>query len=328
MGSLTNYPFGLASFGIPLLGSVGGIPFTGKYFFVNPASGLDGNQGNSPQAALQTLTDAYDQCVAGRNDVVILIGDGSTAATARLSSTLVWAKNATHLCGITAPSFEAQRARISTVSGATTNLNPLIQVTASGCMFSNFSTFEGIGQASTDENLIEITGSRNYFGNVQLGGMGAAAGAARAGSYILYLNGGGENLFEHCAIGLETIQRSAANASVRVRNGAQRNKFIDCIFPMAASATSPLYVDVNATNALNGSSMLFKRCTFQNLVNISGALQPAVTATVAADANGVVFFDQCSTMAAKWAAAGAMVKVTGPAANGFSGGVFTNAADS
>lgn len=318
---------GLTVAGVPTMG-MSSLLFTGNWYFCDYANGSDGATGAADDP-LKTITRAYALCTAGNNDVVVIIGDGSTTATQRLEASFDWAKNATHLIGMTAPVWEAQRARISTLTTATVNINPLMTVSASGCMFANFSFFQGVGQSATDEQLISITGDRNYFGNIQFGGMGAAAGAARAGSYIIALTDGDENTFEHCTIGLETIQRSAANASVLVRSGSQRNTFNDCMFVMAASATSPLYVDANATGALNGSSLRFRRCSFYNLLNISSANTPAVTATVAADANGTVFFDQCTTMATKWAAAAATIQVAStPVSNGFNGGVFAAAADS
>jgi hypothetical protein len=330
----TNFPGGLSSFGVPVIGGINGIPLTGSWFFVDYANGSDGNGvasgrtatggnvgGATPEAPMKTLSAAHNLCLAGNNDVVVIMGDGSTTGTQRLTETLTWSKNATHLIGITAPVWEAQRARISTLTTATTNINPLMTVSASGCYFSNFSFFQGVGQSATAEQLIQITGSRNYFGNIQFGGMGAAAGAAVATSYIIYLNGGGENTFEHCSIGLETIQRDAANASVIVRNGAQRNTFVDCQFPMAASDTDPLWVDVNATNALNGSTMTFRRCLFRNLLNISSAATPAVVTVVAADANGTVYFDQCGAQATAWAANSTRVQVTNGAAGVAAGGL-------
>lgn len=330
----TNFPNGLTSFGVPLVGGFGGIPLTGKWWFCDYASGSDGNatsgsDGAPPDTPLKTIERAHELAEAGRNDVVVIMGDGSTTATQRLTETLVWSKNATHLLAITAPVMEAQRARISTLTTDTVNINPLMTISASGCIFANFSFFQGTGEAATAEQLLEITGDRNYFWNVQFGGMGAQAGADHADSYCILFTDGDENLFEHCSIGLETVQRAAANASVKVRSGSQRNMFRDCQFVMAADDTDPLFVDVNATGALNGSSLRFVRCGFYNLINISGAATLAVTATVAADANGTVFFDQCSTMAAKWAAASAMVKVAAlPVGDGFDGGVFVSAADS
>lgn len=326
----TNFPYGIAGSGVPLIGGINGIPLTGNWFFCDYASGSDGNGvvssayggGAGPDAPMKTIAAAHSLCLAGNNDVVVIMGDGSTTASQRLEATLTWSKNATHLIGITAPVMEAQRARITTLTTATTNINPLMTVSASGCIFMNFSFFQGVGQATTDEQLIDITGSRNYFGNVQFGGMGHANGAARAGSYCILLSGGGENLFEHCSVGLETIQRSAANANVRVRSGAQRNQFRDCEFPMAASATSPLYVDANASNALNGSTMKFTRCSFRALLNVSGAATPSTTSTVAADANGTIYYDNCTTIAGSWAATTELVQVPETTGTAASNGIF------
>jgi hypothetical protein len=323
--ALTNFPNGVTSFGVPLVGGLGGIPLTGTWYFCDYANGSDGNDGLSPENPLKTISRAHELCTAGNNDVVVIIGDGSTTATQRLESTLTWSKNATHLIGETAPSMEGQRARISTLTTATTNINPLMTVSASGCIFANFSFFQGVGQATTDEQLINITGSRNYFGNVQFGGMGHANGAARAGSYVIQISGGGENLFEHCSIGIETIARSAANASVRLRSGAQRNNFRNCDFPMYATQTSPIFIDANATNSLNGSSTKVKDCMFLALQNVSSAAVPAAVATVAADANGTIFFSGCTALATAWAATTELVQVpevTGTAAtNGIFDGV-------
>jgi len=306
-----------------------GIYGVGNIFYCDPANGSDSNDGTSLSKAVDTLSAALALCTAGKNDVVVLVGDGGTTATARITTSLDWNKNATHLIGITAPTWEAQRCRISHLTTATANVNPLMTVSASGCTFANFSFYQGVGEASTDEKLIDITGDRNYFYNIHFGGMGHATGAGRAGSYLIYLNDGDENTFDHCAIGLETIQRGAANASVKIANGSQRNRFYDCEFPMAASQTSPLWLDASGSNALNGSTIIFRRCLFRNLLNISGAATPAVVASVAADVNGTVIFDDCGMMGTKWAAAATTVQVISRAvSNGFSGGKAVQAADS
>lgn len=326
----SDFPNGLTSFGVPVIGGIGGIPLTGRWIFVDVVSGSDGNTGGAGDP-VQTLTQAYSLMTSGNNDVAIIVGDGTTAASVRLASSLTWAKDACHIVGMTAPTLIGQRARITTVSGATVNVNPLMTISANGCIFMNFSFFQGIGQSATDEKLIDITGQRNYFQNIQFGGIGAAAGAARAGSYVMKLgNGAGENTFVGCVIGLETIQRSAANANLVIGGAStQRNQFIDCQFMMAASATSPLFIDASAANCLNGSTMTFRRCLFQNLTGISGASNPAVVATLNATINGLIVMDQCTTNATKWAAATTQMIISGFAiGNGFSSGRFATAADS
>lgn len=320
--ALTNFPNGITSFGVPVLGNIGGIPLTGTYYFVNPAEGSDAYDGLSPETPFASLTSAYNAAVAGNNDVIVLIGDGSTAGTARLSSTLTWAKNATHLIGVTAPTMISQRARISHLTTATTNFK-LMDITASGCIFANFSLFQGIGQASTDEQLVDISGDRNYFGNVQFGGMGAANGAARAGSYCVYLNDGDENTFDGCTFGLDTINRSAANASVKFAGQSQRNVFQNCLFPMYATATSPWFIDCNSVGSID-RFQLFKGCTFIN----TGTSTLAGVVSFNASQGGKVVFDNCTvTGATVWtASATPTVIVSGPVPNGATSGVAVTAA--
>lgn len=326
--TITNFPNGVSSFGIPMVGGFGGIPLGGNWYFCDYANGSNGNDGTL-DSPFKTIAYAHELATAGNNDVIVIVGDGSTTASQRLEESLTWSKNATHLIGMTAPSMFAQRARITTLTTATTNINPLMTVSASGCLFANFSFFQGVGQASTDEQLILITGDRNAFVNVQFGGMGHANGAARAGSYVIGLSGGDENLFQGCAIGLETVARSAANASVKLVAASQRNIFQDCVFQMYPTAATPLFVDANLSGGLNGSTMIFRRCSFQALLGAASGTQPSVTATVHASVNGTIYFDQCTTVAAKYAAATALIKVAGfPGSDGFDGGVFASAADS
>ncbi len=311
-------------FGGGLIGMAGSV-----VYFVDPLVGADvnGNQGGTASNPFATLQYAHDQTVSGRGDFVILIGgpssDGTTTNTARLATTLTWSHNNTHLIGIGAPTRVGQRSRISTATGATANLAPLITLSGSGCMWQNLSIFQGVGQASTDEKMIDVTGSRNAFWNVGFQGMGSANGAARSGSYTMKITGG-ENTFEHCTLGVETEPRSAANATVILTGtGAQRNSFHDCWFQMYPTATTPLFVSANATNVLNGSTMLFKNCTFGTLKGAGGYLQPSVTITLAADANGCVMFDRCATGAAAWSVTNANVLSSNPTASG-TGGLLTS----
>lgn len=313
----TNFPNGVTSFGVPVIGSAGGIPFTGNWFFCDYATGSDGNEGTA-DSPFKTITRAYDKCVAGNNDVVVIIGDGSTAATQRLSETLTWSKNATHLIGITAPTMISQRARISHLTTATTNINPLMTISASGCYFGNFSIFQGIGQSATDEKCVDVTGDRNYFGTVHFGGMGAAAGAGRAGSYVLYLNDGDENTFDNCTIGLDTIARTAANTNVKLGGQAQRNVFQNCIFPVYATAGTPTVIDCNAVGSIDRFN-LFKSCTIIN----SGTSALAAVVAYNASQGGFILLDNCSAMqCTDWTAADtAVVQITGPVPNGDTSGM-------
>lgn len=300
--SLTNFPNGITSFGVPVLGTIGGLPFTGNYYFVDPVNGADGNEG-TPELPLKTLYGALAKCTAGNNDVVVLIGNGSSTGSARLSTalaqsinsaattgTLNWNKDATHLIGVAAPTSVAQRARIApptgTYTAATFNSDAFINVTASGCYFANLSVFCGFSTGSASMIAWTDSGSRNAYSNVNIYGMADAASAGGANARTLKLNGGGEHTFINCTLGGDTVARSAANATVELAGGTARNSFIDCTFPFQCSAGTPLGLKVGAAAGMDRYA-LFKNCS---IINNIGSTSTSMTAfaTLAASAGGQV----------------------------------------
>lgn len=67
----TNFPFGVTSFGVPMVGS-GTIPVTaGRYWFVNGLSGNDAADGHSLAQALQTISAAVARATA--SDVICVV---------------------------------------------------------------------------------------------------------------------------------------------------------------------------------------------------------------------------------------------------------------
>ena len=307
----------------------GMIPFTGTYFYVNPATGADGNTGLSPAQSLKTLPAALAKCSSGKNDVVFLIGNGQSSGTARLTAKLEWNKDATHLVGICSPVNISQRARISHAASApTTAFTPMVEVTGDGCMFANIQIFEGFAQATTAVVAWEDKGERNYYSNVHFAGMGNATfSATQAGSACLLLTGGGEHLFETCTFGVDTIPRTVANANVRLRSETARNTFNGCLFPIYATNAGVLAVDANAASSLNRWA-LFQNCTLINAQNISGETTMTVAAVGNANQNGVVLFSNCvRNNITDYGAAGDLIKVANStvAVTDSTGGVFADA---
>lgn len=291
--TLTNFPNGVSSFGIPVLGGAGGIPFTGNYFFVDYLNGSDGAEGTADDP-LKTLDRAHDLCTSGNNDVVFIIGNGETDGSARLSETLVWSKSATHLIGITAPTRVAQRARIAALSGVD-GFTPMVKVTGDGCMFANFSVFAGYDSAVAQVCWLE-SGQRNYYSNVHFGGMGHQTAADHVGGRSLVIDGGvsqsttglGEHTFEKCTIGLDTVDRGAANASLAFDGATPRNTFTSCLFICRADAGTPVHVLVAAASDID-RWQLFDRCQFLNFAGtaLAGGF------SMAASAGGFVLLDNC-----------------------------------
>lgn len=323
--SVVGLELGLTPRGLRVHGRDLGVFDLGTDYFCDPANGNDSLDGRNPTTAVSTLQVAHDLTTSGKNDKVFLIGDGSTAATARISAQLTWSNNATHLIGITAPTRIAQRARISHASTAPSTAFGLMLVTGDGCMFHNVSTFEGFDEAAACVSW-EDQGRRNHYWNMAIQGMGADAKSAdTAASADLLLTGGGEHTFERCTFGLDTFPRGAANANVRIRSGSNRNWFEDCLFLCSADAGSPLFIDTNASGSL-GRFAMFKNCDFLNALNISPGAT-ILTAAVAFNAsqNGTVFINACSKAnTTDWTATdtGTVRLINMPATSGDTGGEY------
>ena len=274
--SFTNFPHGVSSFGSPVGGSgmlpvMGGrIASTGdaKVYFVDPANGSDGNTGLSPDKALDTVSAAYDKTVDKAGDVIYLLNDGNTSGTSRESVTLVWSNDNTHLIGLCAPVMLSQRSRISTPSGTTTIVTPMLTVSGNGNIFANISLFEGVSENGQESVGINLSGERNYFHNVAVMNMAHENSADEAGSSNVLMNGGSENVFDSCFFGVDTVARSAANANIEFQNSASRNVFRDCFFNMFADANTPVFVEASSAADVDRFT-LFERCKFINVDNIT-----------------------------------------------------------
>lgn len=321
--ALTNFPNGITSFGVPVLGTIGGLPLTGTYFFVDPAAGSDAYDGLSPETPFQTIYAAYAAATAGNNDVIVLIGNGSTSGTARMSTalaqsvtssattgTITWAKNATHLIGVTAPTGVANRARFAPPTGTYTaatfgNSGNMFNVTASGCIFANFSVFGGFSTGNASQVVWIENGGRNYYSDVQFGGFGDTASAQGANARALKVMGAGENTFVNCTVGLDTVTRTVANANLEFASATPRNKFINCDFPIMTSSATTVAIIGSAAGAIDRWNK-FQQCMFYNAVDSTSTTISAV-ANLNAAAGGSLVFNNCTAVGAtKWGDAGAL----------------------
>ena len=307
-----------------------GLGMTGNIYYLDPVNGLDGNAGNLPSSAVQTLAAGYALLTSGNNDVLVLIGNGASTASARITS-FTWAKSACHLIGVCAPSAISQRARIAnpTTSGLTMTAN-FFTVSGSGCLFQNISWFVGAGAGQTGiaaSICLTVTGARNAFVNCDIEGMGDSTSATSATSRNILLSGGGENYFGHCNIGLDTIIRTNANASVELKGGTARNSFEDCTFLMWSSDGLQYFLYGTGASCMD-RWVFFKGCNFMNAVKPAGGTACALAFVLPATANGQVNFDATSGLFGVTAIGDATTKALtyvsgGTATNGVKGVVAT-----
>lgn len=268
-------------FGMPLFGVQGAPgPFTGNYFWVDPVNGSDGNLGG-PQAPLASLTQALTLAVAGNNDVIFLTNTYSPTAT------LAWNKNNTHLVGLDGEAALATGASINVASTAATSgaISPLVNVTATGCLFYNISVTSGINQAATQVCWAEAGGSNSYF-NMYFNQVGNATAAAQAGNRALTVASTG-NTFTNCVIGGDAVIRATGtNYSLQFLAGAGSSIFRGCVFPIYTSVAANLFVQAGSST-LTGY-IIFDQCTFINDVNNASGTTMTVAMTAATASGGTI----------------------------------------
>jgi len=81
--TITNFPNGISSFGVPVLGGASVPTTTGNFYFVHATSGNDNNAGTDPSAPLATIDAAVNSTTASQNDVIIVMpGHAETIASA------------------------------------------------------------------------------------------------------------------------------------------------------------------------------------------------------------------------------------------------------
>ncbi|KKL03541.1 hypothetical protein LCGC14_2625130, partial [marine sediment metagenome] len=249
---MTNYPFGVTSFGAPVFGN-GMFGPESRVFFVDDLNGNDGSPGDSPEAAVKTLSRGEDLLRANRHDTLVMIG---LSPDFTLTETLTWDKDFTHLVGVANPILESQRARIGTTAITT----PMMNITAKGCSFRNMKWDHGVANAAA---LVccQVTGGRNYFENIHFAGIDNATQDAAAAASLL-LNGAEENLFNHCTIGLDTTPRGTAlNWELAFDGLATRNRFENCKFTAFLEAATHVFVkeiDTSGTDRVT----IYKNCEF------------------------------------------------------------------
>lgn len=343
---MSSTPMGIVQFGAFTINTAqliakaiaeAGLGTTGNVLYVDPLLGNDNNTGQlavptgaGGQGPVQSLAAGYAALRSGYNDVLVLIGNGAASASARIT-TFTWAKNAAHLVGIAAPSAVSQRARIAfpTTAGLTVTA-AFFTVSGNGCLFQNLSFFQGASATQTGiaaAICMTVSGARNAFVNCDFEGMGDALSAADAGSRSLVVSAG-ENYFNHCNVGLDTVTRTNANASVELKNQAARTIFENCTFPVFTTDGAPLILKVAAASAMD-RWVLFKGCNAMCFFGQgSGGLATAAFANLGNACGGFLCFDATSGLFGFTAIGDATTKAQtyvsgGTATNGVKGVVAT-----
>lgn len=250
------------------LAGVIGQPHVGNIYYVDANSGSDtANSGTDWDDAFATLSKAEDTATSNNYDVIIVAPNG-TSGTAETSA-ITWDKNHITVIGASAPTMISQRSRVVFTSDS---LDPCLTISGAGNRFINLqiATYQ-----DSNDVLVSISGSRNYFDTVHFAGMGTATAGDDATGRIVAFEGGSENTFANCVFGLDTVLRSAANATLEFDGGAARNIFNGCLFNAAIDAATPVHV-LQADASGSDRFQWFNRCGFIAFSTNEGTAQSAV----------------------------------------------------
>lgn len=236
----------------------------GNHIHVDPVEGSDQGNNGSLYKPVKTLARALALAVANQNDIVFFHGRGNASArcTDYQNATLDWNKDLVHLIGINAGVSISQRCRVALLSSYDTASN-LFTLSANGCYIANIEFFAGVA-GTNPTGCMKVTGDRNMFENCHIAGIGHANNDI-ADAYDLKLDGADENLFKHCAIGLDSVARgTAANSCILLDGEVKRDLFEDCyIYGLTEHATNFVLVRTNDITAVDTSlGVVFKNCYF------------------------------------------------------------------
>lgn len=259
------------------------LPYYGNVFYVDPGAGSDtANDGSTPNNAYATIRAAYAALTANQDDVLILNGSSSTGRTSE-TAVVTWAKRRTHIIGTGVPRKINPRNGLGVAAALTGQTTTAIfTLTATNCSFTNMSF------ASFQDNnlLVDLQADYATFRNVHFQGIAHDTTGDDANARSLLITGSGEHEFYDCTIGVDTVTRSAANASLELTGSCPRNKFFNCDFPVYADNAGVLWVKASTGNCFE-RFLLFKECNFYNPTDGSST-GLTVGMTLSATGNGEI----------------------------------------
>src|SRR3990167_1981959 len=157
--TITAFPNGISSFGVPVLGAGGGIPSTtGTYYFVHSGTGSDSNSGLSDSTPLATLAAAITLTTASVSDVILVMPGHAETVT-----TTITPKAGNVIVGL---GFGRNRPVFTAGTGAIDTFT----ISAANVSLQNFVI---VGSASGVTALLEISGTYPTFIDMEI--QGAAA---------------------------------------------------------------------------------------------------------------------------------------------------------
>jgi len=287
----TNFPNGLSSYGVPVVG--GSVPATfGNVWFVDYANGSDDNSGKTTKRSLKTLSAAYAKCITNNNDVILIDGNSTVVETAMID----WTKNRIHVVGLNGPAGHyGNGAKVSSTTTTTGDIATIritgIRNTFSNIKFENDSVLVTCLYAVADGGEFTRFFNCEFYKSTDLDETAAAE----------FLHNGDSSQFYNCTFGStvniiadDKIRPNVLLTATISGKKCRDSYFENCLFLSKAGGTE--HVAVYGTNATDVERMLmFKDCTFLN--NPLSAATPAhAVGFGAGQTQGAVFLKNCSSV--------------------------------
>jgi len=233
-----------------------GLPSVGDIYYVDPGAGSDtGNSGTSANDAFKTVTKALSVMTADQDDVLIIASTSSTGRTTEAAA-IDWNKRRTHIVG------NGPLRKINPRNGMSFGsavVSPCFTVSATNCSFTNIS----IAQFNDVNVLVNVTAAYNSFDHVHFQGIGHATTGGDTAGRSLVITGADETQVSNSTIGLDTVTRSAANASLELTGTCARTRFTNVDFPMFADNAGALWIKADTGNCYERFLKL-EGCEFMN----------------------------------------------------------------
>jgi hypothetical protein len=268
-----------------------GQPVVGNVYYVDANNGSDSDEGTSFGSAFKTLGKAEDVCTSFNYDVIIVAPSANSVTT---EASITWDKSFITVIGATAPVAQGQRSRIGFGSSAT---SPCLTISGMGNRFINLKLV-----VEEDINvMVYLTGDRNYFNNVEFAGICNSTTGDDTSARVISMSGAGENLFENCSIGVDTVARSVANYTLEMASSCERNTFRNCQFELWADSADACFGKISAAGAID-RFVLFDHCLFNsNGTNAGGTALTKAFDTGNAIGGSIFLWDSWLYGATDWA---------------------------
>lgn len=282
------------------LQGVAGQPYIGNVWYVDAVNGLDTNGGTSIGNAFKTLYAAHAAASTNNYDMIIISPAGTGSGTGTNESAYgawTFSKSLITVVGDAAPSMISPRARVLWNTAGQSTTDALLTISGSGNTFLNFQ----LGTFVDNNILLTVTGQRNYFGGVHIAGAGDSSTSGDTAARSLILSGGSENMFESCAIGVDTVARSTTNAQIELLGSATRNQFVNCLVLTYASNAGHFFVKANAASSAIDRWVIFNGCGFINPINSAATTMTDAMALSASLAGSVILINTYEVGATGWA---------------------------